>query len=68
MPTIHFYCPELDEEQKQEAIEGLTRVGSEVTGIDEDNFVVYLEERTPDMVGVGGQKLADMLAEQEEQD
>ncbi len=59
MPTIFFHCPKLSQEQKSKAIKELTRVGSEVTGMDERAFVVYLEEKSQDNVGVGGTKLSD---------
>ncbi len=62
MPTIFFHCPKLTEEQKQEAIERLTDAGSEVTGIARESFVVYLEEKDPSNVGVGGEVLKERLS------
>ncbi len=61
MPTIFFHCPELTDNQKKEAIRKFTEVGSEVTGIDSKSFVVYLEEKNPADVGVGGEMLRDRI-------
>ncbi|HSW38742.1 MAG TPA: 4-oxalocrotonate tautomerase DmpI [Acidobacteriota bacterium] len=61
MPTIFFHCPKLDENQKKAAVTKLTDAASEVTGIDRHSFVVYLEEKDPVNVGVGGELLRDVL-------
>ena len=54
MPTIFFYGPSLTREKKIELIRGFTKTASEVTGIREQAFVVYLQETDPGQVGVGG--------------
>lgn len=59
MPTIFFHGPVLTREKKIELIRGFTKTASEVTGIREQAFVVYLQETDPDQVGVGGELLAD---------
>ncbi len=64
MPTIVFHSPKLTDAQKKEAIQRFTEAGSAVTGIDEKNFVVYLEEKDPGNVGVGGEVLKDLLQRQ----
>ncbi|MFO7952676.1 MAG: 4-oxalocrotonate tautomerase DmpI [Bacillota bacterium] len=59
MPTIFFYGPELERENKRELIEAFTEAASKATGIDKSAFVVYLRPSTTDNVGVGGQLLED---------
>lgn len=61
MPTIFFYGPELDREKKKELISSFTKKASELTGISEAGFVVYLRPSSPEDVGVGGELLADKL-------
>lgn len=57
MPTIIFNCPKLNDNQKKEAVKRFTEVGSEITGIKQESFVVYIEEKDPGNVGVGGKLL-----------
>ncbi len=59
MPTIFFYGPKLDKEKKKDMIKSFTETASRVTGIEKSAFVVYLQESTPDTVGVGGELLED---------
>lgn len=59
MPTIFFYGPELDKEKKKELIESFTKKASELTGINESAFVVYLQSMGPENVGVGGELLEE---------
>jgi len=61
MPTIFFYGPELEKEKKKELIKSFTEKASELTGIEESAFVVYLMNTTPQQVGVGGELLEDKL-------
>ncbi len=60
MPTIFFYGPELDKARKKELISSFTKKASELTGIDESAFVVYLRKSDREDVGVGGVLLAEM--------
>ncbi len=62
MPTIFFYGPRLDREKKVELIRDFTKAASNATGIREEAFVVYLQETSPDQVGVGGKLLEDRQA------
>ncbi len=64
MPTIFFYGPELKKEQKIELIRSFTKTASEVTGLDQSAFVVYLLPGDPENVGVGGELLAERLKKQ----
>ncbi len=59
MPTIFFYGPKLEREKKQELIRSFTKTASELTGIAEAAFVVYLQSVDREDVGVGGILLAD---------
>ena len=54
MPTIFFYGPKMDKEKKREMIKSFTETASNLTGIDRSAFVVYLQESSPENVGVGG--------------
>lgn len=59
MPVITFDGSRLSKEQKQALIERFTRAASEVTGIPEQSFIVFLRENDPDNIGVGGVSLAE---------
>ena len=61
MPTIFFYGPDLVKEQRKKLVKSFTKAASEVTGIAEDAFVVYLRSAGPENVGVGGELLEDRL-------
>ncbi len=60
MPTIFFYGPELDRDKKRELISSFTQKASELTGISESAFVVYLRPSDRENVGVGGKLLDEM--------
>jgi 4-oxalocrotonate tautomerase len=64
VPTIFFYGPELERDKKKELISSFTKKASELTGIDESAFVVYLRKSEHENVGVGGELLADMIKDQ----
>ena len=59
MPTIFFYGPPLDMEKKREMVKAFTQKASELTGLPEHAFVVYLRPCEQENVGVGGVLLAD---------
>ena len=59
MPTIFFYGPELDKEKRRNLVSSFTKKASELTGIHESAFVVYLTDTDPGHVGVGGVLLED---------
>ncbi len=59
MPTIFFYGPELEKDKRKELISSFTKKASELTGIEEAAFVVYLRSTDPGSVGVGGVLLED---------
>jgi len=64
MPTIFFYGPELDKDKKRKLISSFTKKASELTGIEEEAFVVYLRNSGPEDVGVGGKLLEDRFKDQ----
>ncbi len=59
MPTIFFYGPEMEKDKKRELVKSFTQKASELTGIAESAFVVYLKSSSPEDVGVGGTLLED---------
>lgn len=61
MPTIFFYCPQLEREQRKKIIKSFTKTASEITGIEESAFVVYIRNVDPEYAGVGGELLEDRL-------
>ncbi len=61
LPTIFFYGPDLEKEKRRELIRRFTQAASELTGIDQSAFVVYLRPSDRDRVGVGGQLLEDVM-------
>lgn len=62
MPVIYMDGPKMTKEQKAELVKSFTRVASEVTQIPEKSFIVLIEERDRDNVGVGGVLLSDKQA------
>ncbi len=60
MPTIFFYGPELEKEKKRELVKSFTQKASELTGLPEQAFVVYIRPSERENVGVGGKLLSDM--------
>lgn len=60
MPIITLDGPKLTREQKEELVKSFTKIASEVTKIPEKSFIVILEERERDNVGVGGVLLSDL--------
>ena len=59
-----FNGPELDKNKKRELISSFTKKASELTGIEEEAFVVYLRNSGPEDVGVGGKLLEDRFKDQ----
>lgn len=59
MPTIFFLGPKLDKPQKEELVKAFTQKASEVTGVAEEAFVVYLKPTDPEEVAIGGMLLAE---------
>lgn len=66
MPVITMDGPKLTREQKAELVKSFTRIASEVTKIPEKSFIVLIEERERDNVGVGGVLLSDIQPDKPE--
>ncbi len=62
MPSITIQIAKLSVEKKKELIGKLTSAASEVTGIADEKFFVFVDEYDHDNIGVGGQSLADKMA------
>lgn len=59
MPQIKLEIANVSKEQKQKLAKELTRTCSEITGIREESFVVYINEYGTENIAVGGVLLAD---------
>jgi len=59
MPIITMVISNLDVEKKRSLAKGLTKVGSEVTGIPQDKFIVIIDEHSRENIASGGTLLAD---------
>ena len=59
MPIIYMDGPALTKGQKAKLVKNFTRVASEITKIPAGSFIVLIEERDRDNVGVGGVLLSD---------
>ena len=59
MPVITLESSPLRKEQKQQLIERLTEVTSNVLNLPESAIIVYLKENSTDNIGVGGKLLSE---------
>lgn len=59
MPIITMDGPKLTKEQKAKLAKSFTETASKITQIPEQSFIVLIEERERDNVGVGGVLLSD---------
>jgi len=62
MPLITVKAGKIPAEKKKELIEKLTQTAVEVTSVPASSFMVFIEEYEYDSIGVGGQTIADKLA------
>ena len=63
MPVLIYEGPELNQNQREELIKGLTAVACKVTPeIPKEAYYVFLREHPDEKVGVGGLLLPDYLA------
>jgi 4-oxalocrotonate tautomerase len=60
MPLITFEVGTLTDEVKQELIEKLTAVSSEVTGIPKESFFVAIRELPDENIAIGGVTVRDL--------
>lgn len=61
MPVIILEAGKMDKNQKDNLIEGFTKVASDILKIPPEAFVVYLKENQHDNIGVGGRALDKVL-------
>lgn len=59
MPVIKVEITKQTKEKKKEMIRKLTNTMSEVTGIPEQAFTVYINEYESESIGVGGLPLSE---------
>ncbi|TYO95051.1 4-oxalocrotonate tautomerase DmpI [Desulfallas thermosapovorans] len=59
MPVITVDGPKLSKEQKTELVKSITKAASEIIKLPEQAFIVLIQEREMDNVGVGGVLLSD---------
>jgi 4-oxalocrotonate tautomerase len=62
MPVITVQLKKTPAEKKKELIEKLTATAATVTNSPASSFTVFIEEYEPDSIGIGGQTLAEKLA------
>lgn len=48
-------------DKKEELVQALTNAAVSVTGIPADKFIVFINEKERDNIGVGGRLLSDIL-------
>ena len=59
MPLITMKIAPLPKEQKKELAQKMTRLASEITGIPEPAFTMFVEEYPPENIAVGGTLLSE---------
>lgn len=59
MPVITVDGPKLSKDQKAELVKSITKTASEIIKLPEQSFIVLIQEREMDNVGVGGVLLSD---------
>ncbi|TKG97017.1 4-oxalocrotonate tautomerase family protein [Puteibacter caeruleilacunae] len=63
MPTINYQGTKLSTQQKQELIQKITEVASEITNTPKQFFGVIIQEFEEDSLGSGGKTVAQIKAE-----
>ena len=59
MPLITMKIAPLPKEQKKELAQKMTRLASEITGIPEPAFTMFVEEYPTENIAVGGTLLSE---------
>lgn len=59
MPNIQIDISTLDVDKKRKLVKEFTKTASEITGIPEQAFVVFINEHSRDNIGVGGELLSE---------
>ena len=64
MPVLIYEGPELNPDQREEIVKGLTEVASKIMPeVPKQAFYVFLREHPEEKLGVGGLMLKDYLAQ-----
>ncbi len=61
MPTIKFEISKLSEDTKRQLVKEITKVSSEITGIREEAFTIFVNEYEKENISVGGILLSDKM-------
>ncbi len=59
MPLITMKIAPIPKEQKTELAQKMTRLASEITGIPEPAFTMFVEEYSTENIAVGGKLLSE---------
>ena len=59
MPMISMKIAPLPKKQKAELAQRMTRLASEITGIPEPAFTMFIEEYPTESIAVGGELLSE---------
>jgi 4-oxalocrotonate tautomerase len=65
MPLITVEAGKLADDVRIELMKKLSEVSSEITGIPEDSFWVFVKELDADSTMIGGKTLAEVVKERE---
>lgn len=60
MPLITFEAVKLTDEVKQELIQKLTNISSEITGIPKESFFISIRELPDENIAIGGVSVKDI--------
>jgi len=60
MPVITLELVKMSKEKKVQLVKEVSRVTSEITGLPNESFYVFIKENEPDNVGIGGKLLSDI--------
>lgn len=63
MPLITVEAGKMSDDVRIKLMKKLTEVSSEITGIPEDSFWVFVKELGPESTMIGGKTLAEVLKE-----
>ncbi len=65
MPLITIEAGKMPDDVRIKLMKKLTEVSSEITGIPEDSFWIFVKELGPDSTMIGGKTLAEVVKERE---
>jgi len=60
MPVITIEAGSVSKEQKEKLIKEFTKSASEIIGLPEEKFIVFIKENADENVGVGGISLLEL--------